>query len=166
MADARVWPLIELAKGRTREFLRQPEAMFWVFAFPILLAFALGIAFQNRGAQTVHVVVEQGLNADALVETLIAAGGIEAIGAEGHASPAQAARLADELARLLPARDVGAVGESLAAQVLDARHMVGGHVGEQFDDHAALLEFEINHVFHFGCLREGGRRGEGNKPRQ
>lgn len=78
MADARVWPLIELAKWRTREFLRQPEAMFWVFAFPILLAFALGIAFQNRGAQTVHVVVEQGPNAEAIVETLIAAGGIEA----------------------------------------------------------------------------------------
>ena len=72
MPDVRVRPLIELAKWRTREFLRQPEAMFWVFAFPILLAFALGIAFQNRGTQNVHVAVEQGPNAEALVAKSLA----------------------------------------------------------------------------------------------
>ena len=29
-------------------FLREPEAVFWTFVFPILLAVGLGIAFRNR----------------------------------------------------------------------------------------------------------------------
>src|SRR5438552_16974945 len=55
----RVWPpLVELTLARMREFLRQPEAVFWVFAFPVLLAFALGIAFRNSGPEKVLVGVE------------------------------------------------------------------------------------------------------------
>ena len=41
-------PLVQLTLVRFREFTREPEAMFWVFAFPILLAAGLGIAFRNR----------------------------------------------------------------------------------------------------------------------
>ena len=41
-------PLIQLTLVRFREFLREPEAVFWVFIFPILLAAGLGIAFRNR----------------------------------------------------------------------------------------------------------------------
>jgi ABC-2 type transport system permease protein len=33
---------------RFREFWREPEALFWVFIFPILLAAGLGLAFRNR----------------------------------------------------------------------------------------------------------------------
>lgn len=50
----------ELTLWRVREFLREPEAVFWVFAFPVLLAFALGIAFKNRGPQPVRIAVETG----------------------------------------------------------------------------------------------------------
>ena len=35
-------PLIELTLMRFREFVREPEALFWVFVFPILLAAGLG----------------------------------------------------------------------------------------------------------------------------
>ena len=49
----------ELTLWRVREFLREPEAVFWVFAFPVLLAFALGIAFKNRGPQPVRIAVER-----------------------------------------------------------------------------------------------------------
>jgi len=35
-------PLFELTLARLREFTREPEAVFWVFFFPILLAFGLG----------------------------------------------------------------------------------------------------------------------------
>src|SRR5207248_8330156 len=42
-------PLVQLTLARMREFYREPEAIFWVFGFPIVLAFALGIAFRNRG---------------------------------------------------------------------------------------------------------------------
>jgi ABC-type multidrug transport system permease subunit len=49
--------LHQLALWRFREFLREPEALFWVFAFPILLALALGIAFRNRSLPTARVIV-------------------------------------------------------------------------------------------------------------
>jgi ABC-2 type transport system permease protein len=43
------WPeLRELARHRTLAFVRQPEAVFWVFAFPVVLAAVLGFAFQGR----------------------------------------------------------------------------------------------------------------------
>jgi ABC-type multidrug transport system permease subunit len=63
-------PLYELTLWRVREFLREPEAIFWVFAFPILLALALGIAFQTRGSRTVRIAVEEGQGAVELVRVL------------------------------------------------------------------------------------------------
>src|SRR5947209_3572251 len=50
-------PLVQLALARMREFYREPEAIFWVFGFPIVLAFALGIAFRNRGPGDLNVGV-------------------------------------------------------------------------------------------------------------
>jgi ABC-type multidrug transport system permease subunit len=41
-------PLWELTKVRLREFLREPQALFWVFGFPLLMAIGLGVAFRNR----------------------------------------------------------------------------------------------------------------------
>jgi ABC-type multidrug transport system permease subunit len=40
--------LAELTRHRTLAFLRQPEAVFWVFAFPLVLSAVLGFAFQGR----------------------------------------------------------------------------------------------------------------------
>jgi ABC-2 type transport system permease protein len=40
--------LEELTRQRTITFLRQPEAVFWVFAFPLVLSAVLGFAFQGR----------------------------------------------------------------------------------------------------------------------
>ena len=51
-------PLIELTLARIREAIRQPEALFWVFVFPALLALALGIAFRNTGPEKMRVAVE------------------------------------------------------------------------------------------------------------
>jgi ABC transporter DrrB family efflux protein len=50
-------PLVELTRVRVLEFVREPEAVFWVFLFPVLLAFALGIAFRNKPAEQVRVAV-------------------------------------------------------------------------------------------------------------
>jgi ABC-type multidrug transport system permease subunit len=52
-------PLVELTMARVREFLREPEVIFWVFVFPILLVFALGIAFRNTGPEKIRVAVEK-----------------------------------------------------------------------------------------------------------
>ncbi|HEX6533648.1 MAG TPA: ABC transporter permease [Gemmatimonadaceae bacterium] len=50
-------PLVQLTLVRYREFLREPEAVFWVFVFPILLAAGLGVAFRNRPAEVQKVAV-------------------------------------------------------------------------------------------------------------
>ena len=71
--------LAQLTLWRIREFLREPEALFWVFAFPILLALALGLAFRGRGAETIRVAVEEGAGAVSTVEALERAGRIEAL---------------------------------------------------------------------------------------
>src|SRR6202034_3700980 len=48
-------PLVQLTFVRFREFTREPEALFWVFAFPIILAAGLGIAFRNRPAEVLKI---------------------------------------------------------------------------------------------------------------
>src|SRR6266852_2284206 len=48
-------PLVQLTLVRFREFVREPEALFWVFVFPILLAAGLGIAFRNRPADVLRI---------------------------------------------------------------------------------------------------------------
>ena len=61
--------LYQLTMVRFRLFLREPEAIFWIFFFPILLAVGLGIAFRNRPADVLQVgatttQLTQALNAD------------------------------------------------------------------------------------------------------
>jgi ABC-type multidrug transport system permease subunit len=47
--------LYQLTVVRFRLLLREPEAIFWIFIFPILLAVGLGIAFRNRPADVYQV---------------------------------------------------------------------------------------------------------------
>src|SRR3954453_3411804 len=51
-------PLVELTLTRMREFLREREAVFWVFIFPVLMTFALGIAFRNTAPDKTLVAIE------------------------------------------------------------------------------------------------------------
>jgi ABC-type multidrug transport system permease subunit len=52
-------PLNQLILARLREFYRQPEAIFWVYGFPILMVVALGLAFRNKPADRIIVDVQQ-----------------------------------------------------------------------------------------------------------
>ncbi len=56
-------PIVELALARTKEFLREKEAMFWVFGFPLILALALGFAFREKPPDRIPVGVVAGPNA-------------------------------------------------------------------------------------------------------
>ena len=49
------YPLAQLTLVRFREFWREPEAIFWVFVFPILLAAGLGLAFRNRPPEVIGI---------------------------------------------------------------------------------------------------------------
>lgn len=58
-------PLVELTATRVREFLREKEAVFWVFIFPVLMTFALGIAFRNTAPDKTPVAIESTADARA-----------------------------------------------------------------------------------------------------
>ncbi|HEX4642836.1 MAG TPA: ABC transporter permease, partial [Candidatus Acidoferrales bacterium] len=79
-------PLVQLTLVRFLEFSREPEALFWVFVFPILLAAGLGIAFRNRPPDvlkiaTVNPQLVQSLQKEKLldVQELVAAAAQEAL---------------------------------------------------------------------------------------
>jgi ABC-type multidrug transport system permease subunit len=56
--------LAQLTLLRFREFVREPEALFWTLVFPILLTTGLGVAFRNQPAEVVRVAaVNPGLSA-------------------------------------------------------------------------------------------------------
>jgi hypothetical protein len=69
MSSLETSSLYQLTMTRFRLFLREPEAIFWIFIFPILLAVGLGIAFRNRPADILQVgatttQLTQALNTD------------------------------------------------------------------------------------------------------
>lgn len=66
----RYHPLRELVLCRFREFAREPEVVFWVFGFPLLLAIGLGIAFRNQPQEKIFVGVIEDPAAAATVERL------------------------------------------------------------------------------------------------
>jgi ABC-2 type transport system permease protein len=70
MSRRRYSPLLELTVSRAKEFLREPEAVFWVFAFPVLLAVALGFAFRAKGPDQIPVGVVAASEADATMAAL------------------------------------------------------------------------------------------------
>jgi ABC-type multidrug transport system permease subunit len=67
--------LYQLTMVRFRLFLREPEAIFWIFIFPILLAVGLGIAFRNRPADVLQV----GATTTQLMQALAADKGLTAV---------------------------------------------------------------------------------------
>jgi ABC-type multidrug transport system permease subunit len=64
--------LAQLTLVRFREFLREPEAVFWTFAFPVILAVGLGIAFRNKPADVVAIGVVRGTPAGDSLATRLA----------------------------------------------------------------------------------------------
>jgi ABC-type multidrug transport system permease subunit len=63
--------LVQLTLVRFREFIRQPEAVFWTFVFPILLAVGLGLAFRSRPPERPRIgIVSSGAGTDQVLHSL------------------------------------------------------------------------------------------------
>lgn len=71
-------PVVMLTRTKVRELLREPEALFWVFVFPVLLALALGVAFRAKGPEELPVGVQEGEGAGWVREALAATPGLRA----------------------------------------------------------------------------------------
>ncbi|MGE0594557.1 MAG: ABC transporter permease [Vicinamibacterales bacterium] len=69
-------PLLELTSARLREFVREPEALFWAFVFPIVIAVTLSVAFPGQGDREVTVGVLEGPGAADLSAVLERAPGL------------------------------------------------------------------------------------------
>jgi ABC-2 type transport system permease protein len=99
--------LAQLTLVRFREFRREPEAVFWTFAFPVILALGLGIAFRNKPADVVKIAVVRGTPAgDALLARLESAKGLKVQGLDAAAA-AQALRTGDVALVATPVADGG-----------------------------------------------------------
>jgi len=62
--------LRELILSRLREFFREPEVIFWVYGFPLLLAVGLGIAFRTTPLPEFRVGVVDGERASPALAAL------------------------------------------------------------------------------------------------
>ena len=134
--------LAQLTLVRFREFLREPEAVFWTFAFPIILAIGLGIAFRNKPADVIAIAVVSG---DSLASKLAKAPGLKVQTMDDSAA-ARALRTG-EVALLAVSRDGGVEyrfddtrpeGRSARALIDDALQRVSGRV-----DPVAVREVKV-----------------------
>ncbi len=64
---------VELTLARVRELIREPEAVFWVFVFPIVLAGILALAFRSRPPDALPVGIAAGPHATARLAALSSA---------------------------------------------------------------------------------------------
>lgn len=65
-------PIWALTLARLREFVRQPESLFWVYLFPILMVVVLGIAFRHQPVEQIQVDVVDPARPSGLLESLAA----------------------------------------------------------------------------------------------
>jgi ABC-type multidrug transport system permease subunit len=76
-------PFPQLFLTRLREFYREPEAVFWTYGFPLLLALGLAAAFGNRKPERAQVDVQETSN-PAIAEEVAEHLGKNEIAAEVH----------------------------------------------------------------------------------
>ncbi|MGE0439292.1 MAG: ABC transporter permease [Gemmatimonadales bacterium] len=72
-------PLAQLVLARIREYYREPEALFWTFVFPLLMAAGLAVAFRSRPPEVPSIGVVAGPEADSLVAALTADSAFRAV---------------------------------------------------------------------------------------
>src|SRR5437660_1678346 len=61
---------LHLISARMKELRREPEVVFWMFVFPLLLSFGLGIAFRNRPADATSIAIVTGPDAQSVLSLI------------------------------------------------------------------------------------------------
>jgi ABC-2 type transport system permease protein len=59
-----------LVMARMKELQREPEVIFWVFVFPLLLALGLGVAFRNKPADVISIAIVEGPGAQRALDLI------------------------------------------------------------------------------------------------
>lgn len=65
-----LWPIVQLILCNIRGYLREPEAIFWTYGFPLLMIICLGVAFDTTSAPTILVDVVYGEGSDQIAPAL------------------------------------------------------------------------------------------------
>src|SRR5262245_25236137 len=55
--------IVQLTLVRIREFIREPEAVFWAVLFPVMITTGLGLAFRSRPDPVLEIAAAPGLAA-------------------------------------------------------------------------------------------------------
>lgn len=135
-------PLLQLTLWRVREFLREPEALFWVFAFPVLMTFALGLAFKNRGPQPVKIGVQQSASANALAASLDSTHLIRAVVLDS-AEARQQLRTGKVNLVLVPGIVITMIYDSTREEAVNARLLVDDQLQRINGRHDAVMVNQV-----------------------
>ena len=63
-------PVLAITLSRLREFIRQPEAVFWVYFFPVVMVFVLGFAFRGKSVEVIDIDIVDGPAAEQIMSSL------------------------------------------------------------------------------------------------
>ena len=113
--------LKQLTLARFREFIREPEAIFWTFVFPLLLAGGLAIAFRDKAPEQSIVAIVAPATADSAAIRIAAA-----------LTTAASADTAEIRARQIPMDSINDVLRTGTAALVVVT-MPGGSVEYRFD---------------------------------
>jgi ABC-type multidrug transport system permease subunit len=130
-----------------REFVREPEALFWVFGFPVLLTCALGIAFRNTAPEKNRIAVvikspEQTAAAEALARSLSESQDIEAKAMRPE--EAYQALRTGKIAMVVDAAQLAGSGQTLTGPRVDGGGAYDGQGGAQAAGGSASVEYRFD----------------------
>jgi ABC-type polysaccharide/polyol phosphate export permease len=93
--------------------VREPEVIFWVFIFPVLLACALGLAFRNTAPEKIRIAVEENAKSVAVTAALERSGDVVPV-----------VLSEEEAARALRTGNVALVVRVAGSQISDTRSQI------------------------------------------
>jgi ABC-type multidrug transport system permease subunit len=125
-------PLVELTLTRVREFVREPEVIFWVFIFPVLMACALGIAFRNTPPEKIRIAVEENGKSVAVAQV------VAALEQSGDVLPVVLSE--EEGARALRTGSVALVVRVAGSQISDPRSQNSDPKSQNSDPRSQVLD--------------------------